>query len=396
MDSVTAPPPQATSIVPDAAPSPSPAPKVSTAAIVATMLQVSKQISDLIFSPGRAPQVELSGQLKEVNIAGVGKLLPDATRRIAIDLIGKNELVAEKLEKEGAADLSYSLPGISRFRVNIFRQRGTYAIVMRVIPQIIPDFAMLNLPPQLAEIVELRNGIVLVTGPTGSGKSSTLAAILNKINEEKAYHVLTIEDPIEFLHSHKKSTIHQRELHSDTPSFALALRAALRQAPKVILVGEMRDKETIEIALEAAETGHLVFSTLHTIDASKTVERIIGAFPLADQQAVRTRISKAFRYIISQRLIAKKDGTGRVAAIEILKSTMRTRDYVEKGEGEGKTLVDAMRDGDTEGMQHFDGELERMIRDGIIDLETGLGYASNAGNLRLELSDLAEDSEHGS
>jgi len=354
------------------------------------MLRVSKQVSDLIFSPGRVPQVEVSGELKEVNIAGVGRLTPEATRRIAVDLIGKNELVGTKLEKEGSADLSYSLPGISRFRVNIFRQRGTYAIVMRVIPQSVPDFTSLNLPVQLAEIADLRNGIVLVTGPTGSGKTSTLAALINKINEEKPYHILTIEDPIEFLHVHKKSTIHQRELHSDTPSFALALRAALRQAPKVILVGEMRDKETIEIALEAAETGHLVFSTLHTIDASKTVERIIGVFPLADQQAIRSRVSKAFRFIISQRLIPRKDGAGRVAAIEILKSTMRTRDYVEKGEGDGKTLVDAMRDGTTEGMQHFDGELGRMIRAGILDLETGLGYATNSGNLRLELSDLAE------
>ena len=392
MDSVTTQPPPPSVPATDSASNAPAAPKVSTASIVATMLQVSKQISDLIFSPGRAPQVEVSGQLKEVNIAGVGKLLPDATRRIAIDLLGKNDLVAEKLEKEGSADLSYSLPGVARFRVNIFRQRGSYAIVMRVIPNTIPDFATLNLPPQLGDICELRNGIVLVTGPTGSGKSSTLAAILNKINSEKAYHILTIEDPIEFLHQHRKSTIHQRELHSDTPSFALALRAALRQAPKVILVGEMRDKETIEIALEAAETGHLVFSTLHTIDASKTVERIIGVFPAADQQAIRSRISKAFRYIVSQRLIARKDGGGRVAAIEILKSTMRTREYVEKGEGEGKTLVDAMRDGSNEGMQHFDGVIERMIRDGIIDLEVGLGYASNAGNLRLELSDLAEAS----
>jgi twitching motility protein PilT len=392
MDSLTAQPPKTSSVVSDPPANDQPAPRVSTAAIVATMLQVSKQISDLIFSPGRAPQVELSGQLKEVNIAGVGKLMPEATRRIATDLVGKNELVAEKLEKEGAADLSYSLPGLARFRVNIFRQRGSYAIVMRVIPQTIPDFAALNLPPQLREIVELRNGVVLVTGPTGSGKSSTLAAILNQINHEKAYHILTIEDPIEFLHMHKKSTIHQRELHSDTPSFALALRAALRQAPKVILVGEMRDKETIEIALEAAETGHLVFSTLHTIDASKTVERIIGVFPVSDQHAIRSRIAKAFRFIISQRLIARKDGTGRVAAIEILRSTMRTREYVEKGEGEGKTLVDAMRDGATEGMQHFDGEIERLIRAGIIDFENGLGYASNAGNLRLELSDFAEAS----
>jgi twitching motility protein PilT len=388
--------PQATTTNQDVSPAAPAAPQVSTGAIVATMLKVSNQVSDLIFSPGRAPQIEINGQLKEVNIAGVGKLTPAATDRIAKDLIGQNEIVAGKLEKEGSTDLSYGLPGIGRFRVNIFRQRGTYAIVMRVIPQTIPDLASLNLPPQLGEIAELRNGIVLVTGPTGSGKSSTLAAILNKINEEKAYHVLTIEDPIEFLHRHKKATIHQRELHSDTPTFALALRAALRQAPKVILVGEMRDKETIEIGLEAAETGHLVFSTLHTIDASKTVERIVGVFPLADQQAIRSRVSKAFRYVVSQRLIPKKDGTGRVAVIEILKSTMRTREYVEKGEGEGKTLVDAMRDGTTEGMQHFDGELERLIRCGSIDLEVGLGYASNSGNLRLELADYAESSTSGS
>jgi twitching motility protein PilT len=355
------------------------------------MLQVSKNVSDLIFSPGRPPQIEVSGQLKEVNIAGVGKLTPDVTRRIAMDLIGNNELVGSKLESEGSTDLSYGLPGIARFRVNVFRQRGSIAIVMRVIPQAVPDFKTLNLPLQLGDIANLRNGIVLVTGPTGSGKSSTLAAILNKINEEKAYHILTIEDPIEFLHMHKKSTIHQRELHSDTPSFALALRAALRQAPKVILVGEMRDKETIEIGMEAAETGHLVFSTLHTVDASKTIERIIGVFPLADQQAIRARMSRAFRYIVSQRLIPKKDGTGRVAAIEILKTTMRTREYVEKGETDGKSLLDAMRDGTTEGMQYFDGELERMIRTGVIDLDTGLSYATNAGNLRLELADLAEE-----
>jgi twitching motility protein PilT len=383
-------PPQPPVVSQNATSADAPSARVSTASIVATMLQVSKQVSDLIFSPGRTPQVELNGQLREVNIAGVGKLLPDATRRIAIDLIGKNELVAGKLEKEGSTDLSYSLPGIARFRVNIFRQRGSYAIVMRVIPMTTPDFESLNLPVQLGEIAELRNGIVLVTGPTGSGKSSTLAAILNKINEDKAYHILTIEDPIEFLHVHKKSTIHQRELHSDTPSFALALRAALRQAPKVILVGEMRDKETIEIGLEAAETGHLVFSTLHTVDASKTIERIIGVFPLSDQQAMRSRLARVFRFIVSQRLIPKKDGTGRIAAIEILKSTMRTREYVEKGETEGKSLLDAMRDGSTEGMQCFDGELERLVRTGILDLEFALSYATNAGNLRLELADLAE------
>jgi twitching motility protein PilT len=260
---------------------------------------------------------------------------------------------------------------------------------MRVIPSKIPDFVSLNLPAELREIANLRNGVVLVTGPTGSGKSSTLAAIIDLINQQQYYHILTIEDPIEFLHTHKNCVVHQRELHSDTPSFALALRAALRQAPKVILVGEMRDKETIEIALEAAETGHLVLSTLHTIDASKSVERVIGVFPQNEQDMMRNRLAKTFRYIISQRLIPRKDGSGRIAAMEILKSTLRTREYVEKGEGDGKTLLDAMRVGGTEGMQYFDGEIEKLIRAGVIDFETGMAYATNSGNLRLELSDVA-------
>jgi twitching motility protein PilT len=210
------------------------------------------------------------------------------------------------------------------------------------------------------------------------------------INEKKAYHILTIEDPIEFSHKHKKSIVHQRELHSDTPRFDLALRAALRQSPDVILVGEMRDKETIEIALEAAETGHLVLSTLHTIDASSTLERIIGAFPLGDQQSIRNRVAKSFRYIISQRLISRKDGCSRVAIVEILKATLRTREYLLKGESQGKSLVDAMHDGSDEGMQHFDGELQKLIRSGEIDIETGLAFSTNSGNLRLELADLME------
>jgi twitching motility protein PilT len=211
------------------------------------------------------------------------------------------------------------------------------------------------------------------------------------MNEQRAIHILTIEDPIEFLHSHKKSTIHQRELHSDTPTFSLALRAALRQAPKVILVGEMRDRETIEIALEASETGHLVMSTLHTIDAAKTVERIVGAFPLGDQHAIRIRLSKAFQYVISQRLLPRADGLGRVAVLEVLKSTLRTREYVEKGEQDGKTLLDAMRDGTQDGMQHFDGEIDRLIRQGVITFDMGMSYATNPNNLRLELSDYVEE-----
>jgi twitching motility protein PilT len=367
-----------------------PQPMLPVPVILGAMLRAAKNVSDLIFSPGRLPQVEQGGQLVPVKIHGVTTLTAEDTARIAAHLIGTNKQAMEKLRSEGSCDISYSLPRQSRFRVNIFTQRGTCAIVMRVIPNSVPNLASLSLPPQLGDAANLKNGIVLVTGPTGSGKSSTLAAILDKINDEKAFHIVTIEDPIEFLHPHKKATIHQRELHSDTPTFSLALRAALRQAPKVILVGEMRDKETIEIALEAAETGHLVFSTLHTIDASKTVERIVGVFPLGDQQAIRTRFAKSFRYIISQRLLPRRDGAGRVAAIEILKSTMRTREYLEKGEESGKSLVDAMRDGELEGMQTFDGEIEKMIRSGVIDMETGLSYATNAGNMRLQLADFSE------
>lgn len=366
-------------------------PVVPTPSIISAMLRAEKRTSDLIFSPGRAPQIEVNGQLVQLKIPEVGVLGPDDTARIAADLIGRNAQAVAKLKEQGSCDISYSLAKVSRFRVNIFTQRGSCAIVMRVIPTAVPDFASLNLPDQLGECCGLRNGIVLVTGPTGSGKSSSLAAILNRINEEKAYHIITIEDPIEFLHSHKRSTIHQRELHSDTPSFALALRAALRQAPKVILVGEMRDKETIEVALEAAETGHLVFSTLHTIDASKTIERIIGVFALDAQNAIRNRLAKAFRYVISQRLIPRADGSGRVAAFEILKSTVRTREYVERGENEGKTLLDAMRDGSMDGMQCFDDEIEKLIRAKTVDPTTGLSYATNAGNLRLQLADMFED-----
>src|SRR5882672_10148533 len=276
------------------------------AAMIMAMLDSGEGISDLIFSPGRPPQVERHGHLAAVEIPQVPVLEPEHTARIARELIAGNGQALLALNEHGACDLSYAIPNCARFRVNVFRQRGTYAVVMRVIAPTIPTIDGLGLPSALKEIASLKNGIVLVTGPTGSGKSSTLAAIIDQINETRAEHILTIEDPIEFLHQHKKATVHQRELHSDTPSFALALRAALRQAPKVILVGEMRDRETIEITLTAAETGHLVFSTLHTVDASKTIERIIGVFPLADQQAIRSRVSKTFRFIISQRLIPRK------------------------------------------------------------------------------------------
>lgn len=354
------------------------------------ILSFSDDISDINLSVGRPPQVEINGQLKPVPTRGMSRLTPFQTETIALHLMHGNRELVTKLVKGGSVDLPYAIPGRTRFRVNIFQQRGTYSIVLRVIPQVVPSLEDLNMPPVLGELCDLRNGLVLVTGPTGSGKSTTLAAMINEINRRHAYHIVTIEDPVEYLHRHGRSTINQREVGADTPDFALALRAALRQAPKVILVGEMRDRETVEIALEAGETGHLVLSTLHTVDAAKTVDRIIGVFPPDEEQTVRTRFSQAFRAVISQRLAPRADGKGRVAILEILRSSMRTREYVLKGEGEGRSLVDAMRDGSMDGMQCFDGEIERLVREGILTKEVGLSYATNPHNLALSIGDLDE------
>ena len=361
--------------------------------IIERMLLVSDKISDLNFSVGQLPQVEVNGKLNQVQPLGLQKLTPYQTEIIAMSLMQGNPDAAERLAKTGTADLSYSLPSRARFRVNIFQQRGVYSIVMRVIPTDIPTIRSLGLPEQLEEIADLRNGLVLMTGPTGSGKSSTQAAIIDIINEKKHYHVVTIEDPIEYLHSHKNSTINQREVGHDTRDFPSALRATLRQAPKVILIGEMRDFETTEIALEAAETGHLVLSTLHTIDASKTVDRIIGLYPKNEEAVIRTRLAQTFRYIVSQRLIPKADGRGRIAAVEILRSSPRTREYIEAGEGEGKSLLDAMRDGKLDGMQDFDSVIKDFVERGIISLEDGLTFATNQNNLLLQLKGVTASEE---
>lgn len=353
--------------------------------IIERMLLVSDKISDLNFSVGQLPQVEVNGKLTPVQPMGMQKLTPYQTEIIAMSLMHGNPDAAERLATTGTADLSYSLPSRARFRVNIFQQRGVYSIVMRVIPTDIPTLKSLGLPLQLEEIAELRNGLVLMTGPTGSGKSSTQAAIIDIVNEKKHYHVVTIEDPIEYLHSHKNSTINQREVGHDTKDFPAALRATLRQAPKVILIGEMRDFETTEIALEAAETGHLVLSTLHTIDASKTVDRIIGLYPKNEEQVIRTRLAQTFRYIVSQRLIPRADRGGRIAAVEILRSSPRTREYIEAGEADGKSLLDAMRDGKLDGMQDFDTVIKEMVESGTISLDDGLTFATNPNNLHLSL-----------
>ncbi|MCM3872969.1 MAG: PilT/PilU family type 4a pilus ATPase [Pyrinomonadaceae bacterium] len=356
--------------------------------IIERMLMLSDRISDLNFSVGQLPQVEINGKLTPIQPLGMQKLTPYQTEILAMTLLHGNPDAAERLAQTGTADLSYSLPSRARFRVNIFQQRGVYSIVMRVIPTDIPTLKSLGLPDHLEEIANLKNGLVLVTGPTGSGKSSTQAAIIDMINDKKHYHIVTIEDPIEYLHSHKNSTINQREVGYDTRDFPSALRATLRQAPKVILIGEMRDFETTEIALEAAETGHLVLSTLHTIDASKTVDRIIGLYPKNEEPVIRTRLAQTFRYIISQRLIPRADGRGRIAVAEILRTSPRTREYIEAGETDGKSLLDAMRDGKLDGMRDFDSVILDLIESRVISIEDGLSFATNQNNMLLSLKGL--------
>ena len=358
---------------------------MATHELLAAILRANDQVSDLIFSPGRMPQVEVNGQLIVVQGGGLRPLTADDTRRIASDLIGENKQAIAILREQGFCDVSYGLTGIARFRVNVFIQRGSCAVVMRVIATAIPALASLGLPPQLREVARLRDGIVLVTGPRGSGKSSTLAALLDSINQEQVCHILTIEDPIEFLHNHKRATVHQRELHSDTPSTALALRAAVRQTPDVILVGEMRDRETMEMVLEAAESGHLVLTSLNTVSVAKTVERLVSAFPTTEQSSIRSRLARTFRYIVSQRLIPRKDGTGRIAIVEMLKSHPHTQSCMEVNDSAGENLLQAMRDGLADGMQHFDGELEKLVRAGVVDSDAAMMYATDPQQLRQTL-----------
>ena len=355
---------------------------MSTPDIMELMLRAQDHVSDLIFSPGRMPQVETHGRLAAVQSLSLRPLTSDDTRRLASDLIGSNKPAITMLREQGSCDISYGLPGVTRFRVNIFIQRGSCAVIMRVIPGTIPSLVSLGLPPQLGNISGLRDGIVLVTGPRGSGKSSTLAAILDHINQEQNCHILTIEDPIEFLHNHKRATVHQRELHSDTPSLALGMRAALRQSPNVIMIGEMHDRETIEMVLQAAETGHLVLTSMNTVDAATTVDRVIGSFPANDQPAVRERFAKTFRYIISQRLIPSANFIRRIAAVEIVASSPATRACISSGENLRDNLLPAIKAGAREGMQHFDGEIEKLVRAEVVELESALANATDPQGLR--------------
>jgi twitching motility protein PilT len=347
----------------------------ATTALLGAMLRTHEHVSDLIFSPGRPPQVEVHGRLLAVQAPGFRTLSADDTRRIAADLIGNNKQAITILREQGSCDVSYGMPGLARFRVNAFIQRGSCAVVMRVIPTAIPDLATLGLPSQLSEIAGLRDGMVLVTGPRGSGKSSTLAALLDLINQHQICHIITIEDPIEFLHNHKSATVHQRELHSDIPSIPLALRAALRQAPNVILVSELRDRETVEMVLEAAETGHLVLSSLNTVDAAKTVDRILSLFPATEQSATRSRLARCIRQIVSQKLIPRGDNRGRVPVVELLKVLPGTLESLEISSPASTHTL------------YFDSEIENLVRTGVVDLETAILHATDPGQLRQDLAE---------
>ena len=347
--------------------------------VLGTMLDSNKDVSDLNITVEKPLQVESSGQLVPVPIAPpIEKLTPFQTETIALNLIGGSRRLTEDLLRTGSCDSSYSLTGKARFRVNIFSQRGNYSIVLRKLATRIPTLAEMKLPETFHLMAKEKTGLVLVTGATGSGKSTTLAALLNEINESKSIHVITLEDPVEFVHPHKKATFNQREMGTDFDSFASGLRAALRQAPKVILVGEMRDRETVEIGLSAAETGHLVVSTLHTIDAGQTINRILGMFEQEEQEQIRLRLADTIRWIVAQRL-APKVGGGRVALLEIMGSNLRTKDSIIMGESEGKSFYEIIEASYTYGWRNFDQACLDAFDQGLITEETALLYCSKRG-----------------
>ena len=344
--------------------------------ILTTMLEAFGNISDLNITVGKACQVESSGELTAVPIdPPIEMLTPFQAEIFALNLINSDRRLTEILIQQGSCDCSYFLVGKARFRVNIFSQRGNYTVVLRKLETRIPSIEDLKLPGQFAKAAEEKNGLILVTGANGSGKSTTLAALLNKMNEEKSIHIITLEDPVEFVHPHKKSTFNQRELGSDYDAFATGLRAALRQAPKVILVGEMRDRETVEIGLSAGETGHLVLSTLHTVDAGQTINRIVGMFSQEEEQQIRIRLADTIRWIICQRLLPKVGG-GRVALLEIMTSNLRVKDTIINGETEDKTFYEIITNGDAYGMWTFDQHILKLYQEGLITEETAMAYAS--------------------
>ncbi len=347
--------------------------------ILEKMLDSHMNVSDLNITMGKPFQVESSGELINVDIEPpFMSLTPFQTETFVLNLINNDRRLTEMLLSQGSCDCSYELSGKARFRVNIFSQRGNYSCVLRKLETRIPTIDDMNLPEAFRKMAEEKNGIILVTGATGSGKSTSLATILDDINEKKSVHVVTLEDPVEFSHPHKMATFNQREMGNDFDTFANGLRAALRQAPKVILVGEMRDRETVEIGLSAAETGHLVLTTLHTVDAGQTINRILGMFSTDEENQIRVRLADTVRWIVCQRLLPKEGG-GRVAAFEIMASNLRVKDAILNGESEGKTYYDIIQSGKAFGMITFDDSIVELFSKGLISEETARAYASNKG-----------------
>ncbi|MBI5179183.1 MAG: PilT/PilU family type 4a pilus ATPase [Nitrospinae bacterium] len=344
--------------------------------ILTTMLESFSNVSDLNMTVGKPLQVENSGELTEVPIVPkIAKLTPFQTEMMALTAVNSDRRLTEILLREGSCDSSYAIPGKARFRVNIFSQRSTYSIVMRKLATRIATIEEMKLPKLFYEVAKEKNGFILVTGATGSGKSTTLAAMLDAVNQYKSVHVVTLEDPVEFVHPHKKATFNQRELGADFDAFSTGLRAALRQAPKVILVGEMRDRETVEIGMSAAETGHLVMSTLHTVDAGQTISRIVGMFDKDEEKLLRIRLAETIRWIICQRLVPREGG-GRVAVLEVMGNNLRTKDAILNGEQEGKTFYDIISAAEAFGWRTFDMSLVEAFKEGAISEETGTAYAS--------------------
>ena len=347
--------------------------------ILTTMLDSQPDVSDLLFTVDKPPQVESFGELKPVTLdPAIEALTPFQTEMVALNIIGENHWLIGDLLRRGSCDASYSLSDKARFRVNIFSQRGNYSIVCRKLNTAVPTLEWLQFPDIFKQIPREKTGLVLVTGATGSGKSTTLAAVLNEINKSKAVHIVTLEDPVEYVHPQQRATFNQRELGQDFDSFASGLRAALRQAPKVILVGEMRDRETVSIALSAAETGHLVLSTLHTIDAGQTINRILGMFKPEEQEQVRVRLADTLRWVVSQRLVPKVEG-GRYAMLEIMGSNLRTQESIRLGESEGKSFYEIIEASYTFGWRTFDHSCLDAYEQGKITEETALLYCTKRG-----------------
>ena len=353
--------------------------------LLIAMLKTGDDVSDLLFITGDLPLLEIHGRLKRFSPNGSSSVLtPQYIQQLADHMIGDNEKLKTDFAASGSCDCSYALENLARFRVNIFQQNGRPAIVMRKLESEVPTLEKLGLPQIFREIVKEKNGIIVVTGGTGMGKTTTLAAMLNELNQTQEIHIVTLEDPIEFFHSHRKAVFSQRELSKDFPNFADGLRAALRQAPKAILVGEIRDAETLDIAMTASETGHIVFSTLHTINSGQTINRIIGMFPREQEQRLRQRLAETLRYVVSQRLVNKVGG-GRLLMTEIMGSSLRTRETIVYGESENKTFQEIIEAGSTLGWHTFDQSLLAAYHAGTITEETALASCTNKAKVRQEL-----------